>query len=217
MMRLLLLVCMILLAGCFEIREEVDLNADGSGRAAYSLNLSESKANVANYMRLGAYKGREVPTREDIQAELAAIKKTLTACKGITHVRTYSDFERFVFSVSVNFDKVEHLNAAVNTLAAMQAGNREPQPHRNFDHTTSAFRRFFDYPLDLVDYGELTTMERYMLETARMVSVYRFEQPIRKYSNQAAQIAPNKRAIKLEVALGPLLNGSGTLANSISF
>lgn len=68
-----------LLTGCFEVREEVDLHADGSGRVTFTLNLTESKSNVANYMRLGTFNGQEVPTRQEIEEEIALMKKTLAA------------------------------------------------------------------------------------------------------------------------------------------
>ena len=107
-----------LLGGCFEVREEIDLNTDGSGRATYTLNMSESKANLANYMRLGTVNGREVPTRQDLEEEIALLKRTLSACKGISEVRTYSDFEDFIFSFSARFDNIQNLNAALNKLVA---------------------------------------------------------------------------------------------------
>jgi hypothetical protein len=213
----IILLSFILLTGCFEVREEVDLYADGSGRVTLTLNLSESKANVANYMRLGSFNGQEVPTRQEIAEEIALMKKTLAACKGMSEVRSYSDFNNFIFSLSARFDKVENLNAAINKLAAVNAGKQQVQPFQNFGYASRVFRRHFEYPLELIDYQGLTTMQRYMLESARMVSVYRFEQPIKDFSNPRAQMAPNKRAIKLESTLGGLLNGSATLANAISF
>lgn len=213
----IILTSIFLLTGCFEVREEIDLYADGSGRVSFTLNLAESKTNVANYMRLGTFNGQEVPTRQEIEAEIELMKKTLAACKGMSEVRSYADFNNFIFSLSTRFDKVENLNAAVNKLAAVNAGKQQVQPFQNFGYASRIFRRHFEYPLELIDYQGLTTMQRYMLESARMVSVYRFEQPIKAYSNPKAQLAPNKRAVKLEAALGALLNGSSTLANSISF
>lgn len=212
------LVFPLLFAGCFEIREEVDLNADGTGRFTYTLNLSESKANLANYMRLGTFNDRKVPTRQEIEEEIASVKKTLAACKGITEVRSYSNFEDFIFSFSARFDNVQNLNAALNKITAtMEQVPGGGSQLRNFTYTAGAFRRYFEYPIGDVDYSQLTSMQRYMLEEARMVSVYRFQQPIREYSNPNAQMAPNRRAIKLEVPLGSAIKGGGTLANSILF
>ena len=206
------------LTGCFEIREEIDLYTDGAGRATYTLNMSESKANLASYMRLGSFNGREVPTRADMEADIARVKKTLSASKGITEVRSYSNFEDFIFSFSLHFDNVQNLNAALNKAAAVldQASTLSSQLH-NYAYASGTFRRYFDYPLESVDYSELTTMQRYMLEEARMVSIYRFQRPIREFSNPKAVIAPNRKAIKLEVPLGTAIKGSGTLANSILF
>ncbi|MBK7407726.1 MAG: hypothetical protein IPL49_09495 [Saprospirales bacterium] len=209
---------LVLLTGCFELREEVDLRADGSGRFTFTLNMSESKSNLATYMRLGTFNGKEVPTREDIAEEVAFLKKTLAACKGISEVRTFSNFEDFIFSIGGQFDNVQNLNAAMDRISA--AMNRDSEPagqFRSFGYSPNVFRRYFDYPVELMDYSELTTLQRYMLEQARVVSIYRFQQSIRDFSNPEAEIAPNRRAIKLEVTVGSLMKGGGTMANSIAF
>ena len=213
-----LVFAVLILQSCFEIREEVDLRADGSGRFSFTLNMSESKAKVASYMRLGTFKGQEVPTQADIEAEVAFLKKTLAGCKGISEVRTYSNFEDYIFSVSGQFADARSLSEAMDRVGAAMHQFSDPGVQlRNFGITAHSFRRYFDYPVDLMDYSNLTTLERYMLEQARVVSVYRFQQPIREYSNQEAQLAPNRRAIKLEVTLGALMQGAGTMANSIAF
>lgn len=207
-----------MMAGCFEIREEIDLNNDGSGRATFTLNLSESKTNLANYMRLGTAEGHKVPTRQELEEEIASLKRTFAASKGITEVRTYSNFEDFIFSFSARFDNIQNLNTAINKVLATfeQAPAGEAQP-RNFAWSAGHFRRYFEYQMNSADYNQLTSMQRYMLEEARMVSIYRFQQPIKEYSNPNAVIAPNRRAIKLEVSLGTAIKGAETLANSILF
>ncbi|MCB9283790.1 MAG: hypothetical protein H6563_06930 [Lewinellaceae bacterium] len=207
-----------ILQGCFEIREEVDLRADGSGRFTFTVNLSESKAKVASYMRLGTFNGQEVPTPADIEEEIGFLKKTLSACKGISEIRTYSNFQDYIFSISGQFADVQSLNAAMERIeATMPVLSEQGAQLRNFGVGTHSFRRYFDYPMELMDDSNLTTLERYMLQQARVVSVYRFQEPIREYSNPQAQLAPNRRAIKLEITLGALMQGTGTIANSIAF
>ncbi|MCB0677201.1 MAG: hypothetical protein KDC30_10965, partial [Saprospiraceae bacterium] len=117
-----------------------------------------------------------------------------------------------------DFTNVKDLNNAINFVA--DAINRTPFETiklDNYDYTTKAFRRYFNYPVTLLDYDQLPTMQRYMLETARIVSVYRFQKPIRTYTNEQAQVSASKKAIKLEQSVGALIKGDATIANSVIF
>ena len=207
-----------LLSGCFEVREEIDLKADGSGRVTFTLNMSESKGNLANYMKVGSVNGKKTPTRQEIEAEIIRFRKVFAASKGISEVRTSSNFDDFIFSVSALFDNVQNLNAAINQMAAsVDPAAKTAARMRNYGHSGGAFTRYFEYPVEPLEYEGLTKVQQYMLESARVVSIYRFQQPIREYSNRQARIAPNRRAIKLELTLGALLKGTGAMTNSIAF
>ncbi|MCB0617564.1 MAG: hypothetical protein KDC43_01445 [Saprospiraceae bacterium] len=215
---ILVLAATLPLTGCFEILEEVDLNDDGSGTLSLTINLSESKANLANYMKMKEVQGIRVPTQQEIEAEIGKIKKALASAKGISNVVAASDFEDFIFNIKGDFTNVKDLNNAINFVA--DAINRTPFETiklDNYDYTTKAFRRYFNYPVTLLDYDQLPTMQRYMLETARIVSVYRFQKPIRTYTNEQAQVSASKKAIKLEQSVGALIKGDATIANSVIF
>ena len=215
---ILVLAATLPLTGCFEILEEVDLNDDGSGTLSLTINLSESKANLANYMKMKEVQGIRVPTQQEIEAEIGKIKKALASANGISNVVAASDFEDFIFNIKGDFTNVKDLNNAINFVA--DAINRTPFETiklDNYDYTTKAFRRYFNYPVTLLDYDQLPTMQRYMLETARIVSVYRFQKPIRTYTNEQAQVSASKKAIKLEQSVGALIKGDATIANSVIF
>ncbi|MCB0642536.1 MAG: hypothetical protein KDC44_12895 [Phaeodactylibacter sp.] len=204
--------------GCFEIREEVDMNSDGSGRLTLTVNMSESKTNLASYMKMEEVQGVKVPTKEDILQEINRVKKALANSQGITNVSSSADFDNFIFKIMGDFDKVENLNNAINNVA--QSVNRTPfetMKLDNFDYTTRSFRRYFNYPVSLIDYEELPMSQQYVLESARMVSLYRFERPIRTFTNEKAELAPDKKMIRLENSLGSIIKGQATPANSIIF
>ena len=216
---LLLLACIALLGtGCFEILEEVDLNDDGSGRVKITANLSESSTNLSNYMKMGEVDGFKVPSKSKIEQDLAKLQKALAAAEGISNVQSSSNFEDFIFEVSADFEDVQLLNKAINSVAdAMNPTPFEIVKLDNFDYTTRVFRRYFNYPVSLIEFDQLTTMQRYMLESSRIVSIYRFERPIRTFTNDAAQVSPNKRAIKMEQTISSILKGDQTIANSVIF
>ncbi|MEM1220975.1 MAG: hypothetical protein AAGH79_18785, partial [Bacteroidota bacterium] len=63
-----------LLTGCFEIKEQVHLKKDGTGRVTLTMNLSESKVNVANYLKMGEVNGIKIPDIREIEAEFQKVK-----------------------------------------------------------------------------------------------------------------------------------------------
>ena len=89
--------------GCFEIREEVNMNSDGSGQLTLTVNMSESKTNLASYMKMDEVQGMEVPTKEEIEAEIERVKRALANSKGISNVSSSSDFENFIFKIKGDF------------------------------------------------------------------------------------------------------------------
>jgi hypothetical protein len=207
-----------LFTGCFEILEEVDLKNDGSGTVKLTINMSESKTNLANFLNAGEVQGIKLPSRKEIERDIARVKQALIESAGISDVNTSTDFEEFVFVFSANFDEVEHLNQAINQVA--DALNRTPFETielDNFDLTDKSFRRYFNYPVSLIDYESLPSMHRYVLETARLVNIYRFDRPVRTCTNEKAQISPSRQAVKMECSVGEVLSGSRTIANSVIF
>ena len=118
----------------------------------------------------------------------------------------------------VTFDNVQNLNNAINNVA--QSMNRTPfevVKLDNFDYSNRSFRRYFNYPVSLIDFENLPMSQQYVLESARMVSMYRFDRPIRTFTNESAEVSPDKKMIRLENSLGGIIKGSSTPANNIIF
>lgn len=213
-----LLVVSFLFTGCFEILEEVDLKSDGSGTLRLTINMSESKSNLSNFLDAGEVQGVKLPSRNEIERNLTRAKSALMESPGISNVSISTDFEEFIFVVNAAFEEVEDLNQAINHVA--DALNRTPFETiklDNFDLTDQSFRRYFNYPVGLVDYESLPSMHRYVLETARLVNIYRFDRQVRMCTNDKAQISPSRQAVKMECSVGEVLNGSTTIANSVIF
>lgn len=206
---------LLLLTGCFEIKEEIDLNPDGSGRVVYTLNMSESKTNLANILRMGEVEGRDIPSQAEMEAEIAKVKKTFSSAKGITEVQAHSDFTNFVFTLSGRFDNVQNLDNALNLVS--QSMDRTATKVTNYAYDAHAFHRKFELPIEPLQFYQLPSTQRYVLESARMISIYRFQKPILQYTNSKAVLAPTGKAIRLEYTLASLMKGAGTLENDIRF
>ena len=55
------------------------------------------------------------------------------------------------------------------------------------------------------------------MESAKVVSIYRFEKPIKKVTNKDAKVSPSKKAVKLEGNISQFAKGEISLENHISF
>jgi hypothetical protein len=212
---LLLTAC---LSGCFEIREEVNMKADGSGEVQFVVNLSQSKDKVRTYMTMDQVEGYKVPKMETVEAYMNQAKLSLGNVKGISNVMTKSDWSSYIFTVTCRFAHVEALNEAIRTLSKQPDFiPMKPVEEKNFSYNNTLFQRFFNYPAKPKEFQELPSMQRYMLETAKMISIYRFERSIRNFSNKKAQLSPSGKAIMLQTTIADLAKGTATLANTIGF
>jgi len=212
----------LLFTSCFEITEEVDMNDNGSGDVTLTVNLSESKDNLKAYWKMDQVQGVEVPKKDEIEEEIAKVKKALSAVKGISNVKSTADYDEFIFTISSSFDNVKTLNKGINTVVAEL--NRTPLPtikKDNFDFVPGKFTRLFSYASDLKfndeEYNNLNMSARFVMETARVVSVYRFNKPVKSFTNKKAQLSPSKKAVKFESNIADLIKGQASIENEIIF
>lgn len=214
----LLAVVLLLFSSCFEITEEVSMNEDGSGTFRLTVNLSESRQSLVNYMKMEEVEGIKVPSQAEIEANLDLVSQTLREMKGLSKVVVKRDFERFVFVFSGAFAEVATLNAAINEV--VNTLNRTASPileEQNFAHSAQQFTRQFKYPIPEDVYENASLTMRYLLDTARLVSVFRFSKPIQKSTNQHTLVSPSRKSVMLQATIAELVKGEIQLDNQIHF
>lgn len=219
---LLSLSLVLFFSSCFEITEEVNMKSNGSGDMLLTVNMSQSKSNLKNYMQMEEVQGVKVPSQSEIEKEITNVKKVLGKIKGLSNIKINSDFNEFIFTVSSDFDNVKTLNTAINKVASEL--NKTPFPiikKNNFDYSTGKFTRYFKYLKDLnlsqEEYDNLNFTARFIMESAKYISVYRFDQPVKRVSNSKAQLAPSKKAVKLESNFAEILTGKKSIENIITY
>jgi len=205
-------------SSCFELREEVNMKAGGSGEVIWVANFSQSKDNVRRYLKMERVEGYKVPKPHEVEAFLQQIKAALGKVEGISHVLTKADWSSYIFTVSARFSDVKQLDQALATMDKYLEKEAAGKSGRvNFMFENERFKRLFEYPAKPKEFQELPSMQRYMLETARLTSIYRFEKDISGFSNKKAQLSPSGKAIMLQVPLADLAKGTGTIENTITF
>lgn len=209
---------LLLFSSCFEITEEVTMNEDGSGNFRLTVNLSESRQSLVNYMKMDEVEGVAVPSQEKMEADLDLVSRTLREMDGLSKVVVIRDFERFIFTFSGEFTRVEVLNEAINEVVGTL--NRTAHPileEQNFTHSEQEFTRRFKYPIPEDVYEDASLTMRYLMDSARLVSVFRFSKPIKRNSNQHTLISPSRKSIMLHATIAELIKGEVLLDNKISF
>jgi hypothetical protein len=219
---LLLVTSVLFFSGCFEITEEINMKSNGSGDMLLTINMSQSKTNLQNYMKMEEVQGIRVPKQSEVEEEIRNVKKALDNISGLSNVKINSDFNEFIFTVSGNFDNVKTLNVAINKVAGVL--NHTPFPiikKDNFDYSAGKFTRYFDYLKNLSftekEYNELGFTEKFIMESAKYTSIYRFDKPVKKVSNAKAEVAPSKKAVKLESNFAEILTGKKAIENVITY
>lgn len=217
----LLLLTSFFFTSCLEITEEVSMNADGSGSAVMTVNLSESKDNIKNYMSQEEYQGMKIPKVDEIKEMIAEVETVMRGVSGLSNVESKSNFEDFIFSFSGNFSDLNVLNTAVNTLAK-ELSKKSPMTQTpvikdNFSYTKGNFKRHFDYPIDTEMYGKLGFMQQFLLENSRLVGIYRFPTAVKSQSNTNAKLSSSKKSVMLKTNLAQIAKGETSLENTISY
>jgi hypothetical protein len=101
--------------------------------------------------------------------------------------------------------------------------NQTPFPIRKFKHfeiANNKFSRLFNYTDERFtqeEYDGFSAVVRYLMESASIASIYRFEKPIDQVSNQKASLSPSKKAVMLRGTLSEFVTGAKSLENHIQF
>ncbi|WP_407556437.1 hypothetical protein [Winogradskyella sp. 4-2091] len=204
-------------SSCFEILEEIKLNADGSGEMLVTFNLSKSKSKIASIMLLDSVNGYKVPSKEDIGLALKEAKSHLKTIEGISNIKTTSDFDNYIFTISCDFSSTANLDAVFKDLISKH--NKKSKTNfntTNFSYSANSFKRTFSYDESVKrSFYKLKSEDREIFDDANYTSIYRFENDVEQVSNSNAKVSPNKKAVFLKVDLMSLILGEKNITNSI--
>lgn len=208
----------LLFTSCFDILEDISMNADGSGNATFKVDMSQSKQELKNYMNVGKVNDVKLPTKEDMIREMKKVEAAFAAEEGISNVDMVRDFENFVFTFKCSFNNLNTLNKAINNVTKKMAKGPFPIPKLNhFAYSSGKFTRHFDYPMGFKKYEDMSFTERFLLESATYTTVYRFPRSVKSSSNNKSEISASKKAVKLATPLSGFVKQEVSLKNEISF
>ncbi len=206
----------IFFTSCFEIVEEVKMKADGSGKMIVTVNMSESKEDLKGYMDSGEIGEMKLPDQKELNSYLSRIENTLESVNGMSNASAEADFNEFIFTFAADFTSVKSMNVAVNKLTK-ELSRGMISIDNKYEYANGKFTRSFGSMLSAADYEKLPMMQRFVLESARMVSIYTFSKSVKKMSNDNAELSAGDKVVKFKSTLGDIAKGTKSVQNTISF
>jgi len=178
---------------CFEIVEQINLKNDGSGTFKYTLNFNQSASHIKSILLLDEVEGYKVPTLNTIKSKFYTLGQKTTKVKGITDVKTESNFNDYIFTYSCHFNKIEHLNSVIDTLGKSSKIG-EHTNYYSYAKDKMVFTRLGDNLLK-THYDKLPEKQKAIFNGATFTSVCKFEGIIVKQTHPKTLVSANKKAI----------------------
>jgi hypothetical protein len=215
-------------SSCFDILEEYQFNADGSGKAKMEIDISKMMALMEGFSgALDSLGDGEGKSMDDMFIE------NLKGIPGITNVVDLNDKERKVIGYSFEFESIAALNSAIvvqNDGLAMGnvfgdlggETNNETERDNSFTYTGKKFARSLDMKMpESEDDEDAETkqgmeMAKMMFNDAKYVLRYEFPSKVKKVKgNDAAVIGADGKTVTVENTMGDLLNGKATMSTDV--
>lgn len=200
---------------CFEIVEEVNLNDDGTGSFSFTVNMSQSRIQVNSIMLLDSINGRPLPKIEDFKKAIRRLEYELKKDSAISEIKITENWEDYIFSITGNFQNIDALNKAIkniNTIFTPKGYTAEL--YDNFKYENNIFERLYSYNL-INEYNTLSQKDKTAFKNAKYTTVYRFNSPVKSYSNQNALKSKSGKAIMLKVNVRELVTNKKSIKNTI--
>lgn len=212
--QLFLLGSLFLLSSCFQLVEEINLKADGSGTLSITLNLSQSKDQVNKILKQDTILGRKIPSQADIMNRLNELKVNLEKNQGISNVSVVKDFQTYIIKVSCSFSNVKALNQAI--LQIWKTYDKKAAENMEFiSFSNQTLKRSFNPTLTGIKASYIPQQVKEVLGKADYLLVYKFEKKVLNSTNSAAIVAPSGKAVILKTKPLPVIQGKVKIDNEI--
>ncbi|RBQ08722.1 hypothetical protein [Pedobacter miscanthi] len=215
--KLLLFILLIpVLSSCFEVVEEISMKNDGTGDVVLTINLSQSKTKVASVMLLDSVQGYKVPSKQKIQQELNEAVAYLKKSEGISNVKSTSDFNNYIATISFSFKDVSNINNITKNILAQQKIKATNTSSYTYNKATKTFSRKYQAIVTAkTEFNKLKAKDKAVFNGATYTSIYRFESLVTSSTNPASNVSKSKKAVMLKSSIMDLINGKINVSNTI--
>ncbi|MBE5320414.1 hypothetical protein IM793_14710 [Pedobacter sp. MR2016-19] len=205
-----------ILSSCFEVIEEISMKNNGTGDVILTINLSQSKTKVASVMLLDSVQGYKVPSKQKIQQELNEAVSYLRKSEGISNVKSTSDFNNYIATISFSFKDVSNINNITKNILAQQKIKATNTSSYTYNKATKTFsRKYQAIGTAKTEFSKLKAKDKAVFNGATYTSIYRFESPVTSSANPASNMSKSKKAVMLKNSIMDLINGKINVSNTI--
>jgi hypothetical protein len=210
-----LIVLLLLLTSCIEIIDDVTLNSDGSGKFAYTINLSQSKIDVNTYLSLDYYDGKKVPSKDELKQKIYDFRDMMNKQPGISECKTTINETDFIIKLNCNFTSIEKLQDAIFTVVETMSQKSVTKEYWVTKSNDTITKKIPDF---ISGYKSLTDSEKTKLNSGVYISILRFDKLIKSSNNQVSVISKNQSAVltrinALELSQNPSLSNNVVILN----
>ncbi|PWS28391.1 hypothetical protein DHW03_00600 [Pedobacter yonginense] len=206
----------LLLSSCFQVIEEISLKNDGTGDVALTINLSQSRTKLASVMLLDSIQGYKVPSKAKLQQELNEAVAYLKKSEGISNVKSTSDFNNYVATITFSFKDVSNINNITKNILARQKIKGTNSSSYSYNKISKTFsRKYQAVSTAKTEFNKLKNQDKAVFNNATYTSIYRFESPVITTSNPASNLSKSKKAVMLKSSIIDLINGKVNVSNQI--
>ena len=213
---IILIVICVLFTSCFQVIEEIDLQQNGSGKMTITLNMSQSKAKVASSLKMKTINGRTIPSESEIKSKLNKVAQTIKQIKGISNVKTSTNFSDYIAVISFNFTDISYLNAVSKKIFAEYNIKVANAPTYSYNKNIKVFSKKYIHTQETKKaYSALSKADKQVFDNAIYTSIYRFANTVNSQSNTAAKISKSGKAVMLQNSVLSIINAQTNLSNTI--
>lgn len=229
----------IFLTSCFDLKEEVTINKDGSGSFIQTIDLGNNPMmqmalNMENDSSQNEEKGMN-----KMDSTLAQTKEKLSKVKGISNIKTAASTEGLKYTIMYDFSDVDALNAALNAAKEQKEGEVKLM-QKQYSFKKGEFNRInaFSMGNDKMDLsaimggkeegkeqteGEKEQMKQMMqmfFGGANYTYIVHVPNQVKSYSNKEnATISEDKKTLTMTIPFLDLMNEDKkvNVGNSVKF
>ena len=195
----LLIVC----TSCFDIKEIIFLNSDGTGTYSLVIDMSQSKAMIDMLSEMGVDSASESPKKSpfsEVDRSFDENKSELEEIEGIRNVTAIKDEENYKFGIQFEFLTMYALNKALNRLNQEDDVVRKEQVFFTFEKKTFIRHNTEDFTKKLMNSTGMASDSLNISKLFKDLSystVYTMPKKVKSMTNPDAELSDDKRTVSV--------------------
>jgi hypothetical protein len=151
--------------------------------------------------------GTKIPNEAEITQKLLDFKRTVSKIEGISNAKTTTNFDDYIFTITLDYKDLNALNLAMNRI------NKQKNQVHFVSNKTNTFERRASYPIPEKLAND--PKRKADLEQANIISIYAFDTEIASVNNANSKISKNKKIVFLKHNIYNVLKKPTLMNNTI--